>query len=63
MEILGKDGSQTCFNIGKIWVIDSFSFFLDKGGFHHFLQGHPGLKLSRRHVYVKSKSGKPAVTF
>ncbi|XP_036966881.1 RNA-binding protein 44 isoform X4 [Acanthopagrus latus] len=30
----------------------------DKGGFHHFLQGHPGLKLSRRHVYVKNYSGR-----
>ncbi|XP_030284225.1 RNA-binding protein 44 isoform X5 [Sparus aurata] len=29
----------------------------DEGGFHHFLQGHPGLELSKHHVYVKCNSG------
>ncbi|KAK5612943.1 hypothetical protein CRENBAI_004168 [Crenichthys baileyi] len=28
---------------------------LDDGGFHHFLQSHPGLELSEGHVYVKRK--------
>ncbi|XP_047225938.1 RNA-binding protein 44 isoform X3 [Girardinichthys multiradiatus] len=29
---------------------------LDEGGFHHFLQSHPGLELSEGHVYVKQTS-------
>ncbi|XP_018559878.1 RNA-binding protein 44 isoform X2 [Lates calcarifer] len=29
----------------------------DEGGFHHFLQRHPALELSRHHVYVKYNIG------
>ncbi|XP_042349987.1 RNA-binding protein 44, partial [Plectropomus leopardus] len=29
----------------------------DDGGFHHFLQRHPALELSRHHVYVKNTTG------
>ncbi|XP_023192287.1 RNA-binding protein 44 isoform X1 [Xiphophorus maculatus] len=33
------------------------SIILDEGGFHYFLQNHPGLALSQSHVYLKPKLG------